>query len=105
MARNDRLREMAAVIASGDAALFTGAGFSAEARDRSGQGLPDTPQMIRDLWAMLFPEEPVDDSTLADLYDVALVRARDQLCEYLRSRLQIGDTPLPASFAAWFGAP
>ena len=96
---------MAAVIASGDAALFTGSGFSVEASDRSGRHLPDTPQMIRDLWAMLFGDAPLDDSSLADLYDVALVRARDQLRDYLRSRLQIGDTALPASFAAWFGAP
>jgi hypothetical protein len=61
--------------------------------------------MIRDLWSMLFGDQPPDDSTLADLYDVALLRAPDQLCEYLKSRLQIGDAPLPATFAAWFGAP
>src|SRR5687768_11825969 len=105
MHHEDRLAELAAIIESGNAVLFTGAGFSAEATDRSGRGLPDSQQMIGDLWSMLFGTEPPDDSTLADLYDVALLRAPDKLCEYLKSRLQIGDTPLPPTFAAWFGAP
>jgi hypothetical protein len=33
------------------------------------------------------------------------MRAPDQLCEYLRSRLRIGDTRLPRTFRAWFAAP
>ncbi|HEY5946027.1 MAG TPA: SIR2 family protein [Kofleriaceae bacterium] len=100
-----RFEELHQIIASGDAILFTGAGFSAEATDRSGRSLPDSTEMVRDLWTMLFGDDEQDDSTLADLYDVALMRAPDQLRDYLRSRLQIGDTPLPRTFAAWFGAP
>lgn len=99
------LRELRATVASGRAVLFTGAGFSAQATDRAGRRVPDTRQMIRDLWTMLFGDEPLDDSSLADLYDVALERARDPLCEYLKNRLQVGDAPLPPTFAAWFGAP
>ncbi|HEY5922813.1 MAG TPA: SIR2 family protein [Kofleriaceae bacterium] len=102
---DQRVRELDAVIASGDAVLFTGAGFSAEATDRSGRPLPDSREMVSDLWTMLFGEAPRDDSTLADLYDVALLHAPDRLREYLRDRLQVGDTPLPATFATWFGAP
>ena len=105
MTYGDRLSELAAIIESGDAVLFTGAGFSAEASDRSGRGLPNSAQMIRDLWTMLFGDDPLDDSSLADLYDVALQRAPDRLCDYLKSRLQIGDSPLSPTFAAWFGAP
>lgn len=101
----DRLQELSASVASGGAVLFTGAGFSAEATDLGGQPLPDSAQMIRELWALLFADAPPDDSSLADLYDVALLRAPDQLREYLRGRLQIGDAPLPATFATWFAAP
>jgi hypothetical protein len=101
----DRLQELSASVASGDAVLFTGAGFSAEATDRGGRPLPDSAQMIEELWAILFKDAPPDDSSLADLYDVALLRAPDQLREYLRGRLQIGDAPLPATFATWFSAP
>ena len=105
MEHGDCRAELTSIIASGDAVLFTGAGFSAEAVDRSGRALPDSAEMVRDLWSMLFGNEPADDSTLADLYDVALLRAPDRLREYLRSRLQIGDAPLPKSFGTWFGGP
>lgn len=85
--------------------LFTGAGFSAEARDCRGRSLPDSKAMIAELWPSVFPDDEPDESTLADLYDVALVRAPDRLREYLQTRLQIGDSPLPRTFASWFGAP
>jgi hypothetical protein len=105
MEHGDRRDELSSIIAGGDAVLFTGAGFSAEAVDRSGRPLPDSAEMVRDLWSMLFGAAPPDDSSLADLYDVALLRSPDRLGHYLRSRLQIGDAPLPRTFAAWFGAP
>jgi hypothetical protein len=99
--------ELSRIIASGEAMLFTGAGFSTDARDLDGRPLPDSRQMIRELWPICFgPDggEP-DDSSLADLYDVALVCARDRLSEYVARRLRIGDAPLPPHLAAWFGAP
>ncbi|HUS26858.1 MAG TPA: SIR2 family protein [Kofleriaceae bacterium] len=105
MDERERTRELAAIIASGEAALFTGAGFSAEAFDRSGRSLPDSREMIAELWSQLFGDEPADDSSLADLYDVALIRAPERLRDYLRTRLQIGDSTLPPTFASWFSAP
>ncbi len=101
----DRTHELAEAIGSGDAILFTGAGFSAEACCRAGTALPDSAQMARDLWAILFPGEEPDESTLADLYDIALVRAPDALREYVATHLRLGDAPLPDSFRAWFSAP
>jgi hypothetical protein len=101
--------ELARIIASGEAMLFTGAGFSTDARDLDDRPLPDTRQMIRELWEICFgtgPDaDPPDESSLADLYDVALMCARDRLCEYVARRLRIGDEPLPPYLAAWFGAP
>lgn len=105
MAERSRLGELEAVVRSGEAALFTGAGFSAEAKDRAGESVPDASEMIRDLWRMLYGNEDPDDSSLSDLYDAALLRAPDQLRTYLDRRLKIGDTPLPESFARWFSAP
>jgi hypothetical protein len=101
----DRTREIITAIGSGEAALFTGAGFSAEATDRAGRGLPDSREMVAELWSLVFDEKGPDESSLADLYDVALVRAPERLRDYLRTRLQIGDSPLPETFATWFSAP
>src|SRR5262245_1133075 len=105
MSVSDHFAELADAIASKQAILFTGAGFSAEAADRAGQPLPESRAMVEDLWRMLFGDQPRDDSTLADLYDVALVRAPERLRDYLATRLRIGDRPLPRTFAQWFGAP
>jgi hypothetical protein len=60
MPERDRKGELAAMIASGEALLFTGAGFSAEATDREGHPLPDAKDMIADLWRMLFGDEALD---------------------------------------------
>ena len=101
----DRSAELAAIVGSGDAVLFTGAGFSAEAKDSAGRSVPDSVEMASELWSMLFGDAPQDGSSLADLYDVALLQKPDELREYMSNRLRIGDTRLPASFGAWFAAP
>jgi hypothetical protein len=99
------LGELADVIASGDAMLFTGAGFSADAHDLDGNPLPDSDQMRRELWHEIFGDEEPDDSSLQDLYDCGLMQCPDRLHDYIRRRLRIGDAPLPRHFAAWFTRP
>jgi hypothetical protein len=84
--------------------LFTGAGFSAAARDRSGRPLPDGEQMRRELWALVFGDGEPDDSSLADLFDVALARCRAPLERYLADRLRIGGMLAPY-YGPWFRAP
>ncbi|HEU0037253.1 MAG TPA: SIR2 family protein [Kofleriaceae bacterium] len=101
----DAIDELRAVIASGDAMLFTGAGFSGDARDMDGKRLPDSREMIGELWKICFPDDEPDDSSLPDLYDVALMRAPDALRDYVARRLRIGNAKLPAHFRRWFSAP
>ena len=99
------LEELAGVIGSGDAMLFTGAGFSASARDLEGNPLPTSAQMIREVWPLVFDTDEPDDSSLPDLYDAALLRVPERLRAYVASRLRIGDHELPDHYAAWFAAP
>jgi hypothetical protein len=101
----EALDELAAVITSGEAMLFTGAGFSSSARDVEGNPLPDSAQMSRELWSLVFEADEPDDSSLQDLYDAALLRAPDRLRAYVAARLRVGDHELPAHYAAWFSAP
>jgi len=99
--------ELSRVIASGEAMLFTGAGFSVDARDAAGEPLPDSRGMARDLWGIAFGADAgdPDDSSLADLYDVALARAPEPLAAYLARRLRVGEARLPEYYRAWFSAP
>jgi hypothetical protein len=96
--------ELVTAVSTGSAVLFTGAGFSCDARDLDGQPLPDGRAMIAELWPLCFDGDP-DDSTLPDLYDAALICAPDRLHAYTQRRLRIGDAPLPEHLARWFAAP
>jgi hypothetical protein len=100
-----RIRELSQIIASGQAMLFTGAGFSADARDVDGVQLPDSRTMSCELWSICFEDGEPDDSTLPDLYDVALARQPERLRDYVERRLRIGAANLPAHYRAWFAAP
>jgi hypothetical protein len=92
------------IVSGGDAILFTGAGFSIGARDSAGTPLPDTDQMRHELWRMVFGNDQLDDSTLQDLYDVALERVPDELERYLDARLRVGSVPTD-HHATWFALP
>jgi hypothetical protein len=99
------LRALAKLVESGDAMLFTGAGFSADARDLEGKPLPDSDEMRRELWQVIFGDGDCDDSSLQDLYDCGLMQCPDRLHAYVARRLRVGDAPLPRHFAAWFSRP
>lgn len=101
----DAVGELAEVIGSGQAILFTGAGFVAGVRDRSGRCLPSSDEVAADLWAMVFGSEPRDDSALSDLYDVALAADPVGVAAYLGCRFTVGDEPLPGHVLAWLAAP
>lgn len=93
------------VVASGEAILFTGAGFPRGVRDRAGRPLPTSDEMTADLWRMVFGDAPRDGSTLADLFDVALHAAPAEVRRYLDDRFTVGDQPPPPHVVAWLSAP
>ena len=98
------LERLARCVASGQAILFTGAGFSMDARSAAGHPVPSSDEMRRDLWQLLCGDDAPDDSSLADLYDVALLEQRDALARYVAERLAVAG-PLPPYYQAWFAAP
>lgn len=98
------LSELLGTIHSGRAILFTGAGFAMGARDRRGRPLPSSEQVARELWGLVFGDEPFDRSSLADLFDVAMRRDRDAVARYVDERFTVGGE-VPAHTVAWFAAP
>ncbi len=98
------LEWLARTLARGEAALFTGAGFSADARDVGGRPLPLGKDMAAELEALCFGCVQ-HDSALQDLYDVAAERHAPALASLLRARLRVGDAPLPEHYGLWFAAP
>lgn len=102
MAELEHLRQ---AIADRRAVLFTGAGFSSDARDTTGAPLPLAATMTEELRALCFGDCPDDDSTLQDLYDVAIDHHPAELLAYLQRRLRVGAHPLPDHYRLWFAAP
>lgn len=99
------LEPLRQAIADRHAVLFTGAGFSSDARDTAGDPLPLAARMTEELRQLCFGDCPDDDSSLQDLYDVATEHHPEALLAYLQRRLRVGEHPLPAHYRRWFAAP
>lgn len=86
--------------------LFIGAGFSLEATNTSGHNMPTTGDLRRAIWALCFGNEPFDESnSLQDLYQVARVQHRNQLCDLLRNQLSVDSDSLPDWYKIIFSYP
>ena len=105
MEENLRQR-LANQLASGEAILFTGAGFSLQAYSKVGLTLPTVTQLRHQLWPLAFPGEPFDDrSTLADIFDVANRQAGGRVGDLFKNLLSVVTTNLPEWYSLWFSMP
>jgi hypothetical protein len=103
---DDRARAyLAEAMRSGRLTLFTGAGFSCDARALDGRPIPSGKELADELWQLCFPGEERDESALQDLFQHALATCPRQLDELLRRRLTTGDAPLPEHYQLWFSLP
>ena len=93
-------------ISSGEIVLFTGAGFSCEAKAADGQALPGSQELRRMLWPIAFPGQDEDEeSSLADVYECALSQAPRRLRDVLEACLRVDHGSLPAFYSTWFSVP
>jgi hypothetical protein len=83
----------------GDMVLFTGAGFSHEARSRTGDQLPLGRQLAKALWPLAFPNNEFDQtSSLGEIYDVAVRVARLRTRDLLNELLRVDPKNIPAFY-------
>ncbi len=93
-------------MARGEVVLFTGAGFSAGARNAAGEPVPQGSELKRAIWGLIEPgEEPDLGSTLADTYAVALAQGRGRLSELLKDRLTVAPESLSETHETWLSLP
>lgn len=103
--RDDLLDDLAADLATGRVVLFTGAGFSAHARNCDGNPLPSSAELRDLLWPLVFGDETPDESELADLYECAVRCAGDETGDLLRRRLVVDESTVPDVYHTWFTMP
>jgi hypothetical protein len=100
------LARLRAQISRGEVILFTGAGFSLGARGTSGQEMPSSGELKRELWKLCYPGDTYDDySSLGDLYAAALKRSKSELTNLIHSRLCVDPASLPDYYRTIFNFP
>ena len=93
-------------LAAGRMVLFTGAGFSSLARDKSGKRrVPTGKSLADDLWQLCFAGEKRDGSSLADLYAYALASRPRALAALIEERRRVDARTLPRSYETWLTMP
>lgn len=97
---------LAGRIERANAVLFTGAGFSLDARNIQGHAFPSSRQLKQDLWNLCYPGQPLDDTTtLQSVYEVARLRHRNDLKRMLVESLTVDSTSLPEYYREYFELP
>ncbi|MGA2186347.1 MAG: hypothetical protein ABSH47_25305 [Bryobacteraceae bacterium] len=106
MLDSNDLARLRSQTARGELILFTGAGFSAGARDHSGVAIPSSGDLRRELWQLCYPSEDFDDSSsLGDLYAASLRKTKSGLLRLIQARLTVDPDSLPEYYQAFFNFP
>jgi len=92
-------------VSQGRVILFTGAGFSLDAKNRSGEFLPTVNELAKTLWDIAFPREPYEPSSLGDVYEAAHMQASKETQRQLRQRLTVDPSSINESYLSWFSFP
>jgi hypothetical protein len=99
-------QRLASQMSRGEIILFTGAGFSLSAFNRGGNSLPSANRLREILWAIAFPNDPIDDvSSLADVFEVAMSRAGTRIGQILKEEFAVDSSTLPDVYSTWFSIP
>lgn len=101
----DEVDNLRRILRSGEAMLFTGAGFSASAFATSGHTVLSTEEVTRAIWDLCFPGETPDGSTLTDLFHHASRRCPEKLDALLKKALCVREGGLPDFYRHWFSVP
>lgn len=88
------------------AILFTGSGFSTNAKNLEGRPLPSGPELARSLWQLCFPSDPFDTNvSLQDIYEAALATDPKGLADLLTRSLTVDADSIPDWLARYFSLP
>lgn len=100
------LVRLRAQLSRAEVVLFTGAGFSLDAKDRKGRPIPGTSDLKHLLWEICFPGDSYDPSSqVGDLYELSLRRNPSALREILETRFSVDPESLPDFYQLYFNFP
>jgi hypothetical protein len=86
--------------------LFTGAGFSLGVKNIVGSNVPSYTEVKEGIWKLCFPDKEVsEESSVQDIYDLALTQKRGVLTHYLKNNLTIDAESIPSWYRDIFNFP
>lgn len=79
-------------LSEGKLILFTGAGFSANAKDKKGRNLPLASQLAQEIAYIIKLDDP--EVTLKDAFHLAKLKKNNEISKYLKERLNVDEHSL-----------
>ena len=93
-------------FARGEPVLFTGAGFSLQARSSIGELMPTSKDLTEEFWQLAFPTTSLEATTrLGDAFFAASTRGSVALSQFIQRRLSVESESLPSFYQRWFAMP
>jgi len=94
-------------LGQGHLVLFTGAGFSHDAVSIAGTHVPQVVELKEEFSRLAFPANPHvgAESSLADLFDVAISKAQGSVKNLFQLRLRVSAKDTPERFKTWLSLP
>ena len=91
-------------LSEGEIILFTGAGFSSEAKDKNGKNLPLARGLAKELCDLINLEYSSNES-LKDIFQVAIRKKKKEVSRYLKERLAVDPRSLDSEYKTIIGQP
>lgn len=96
---------LASFIRQGRVILFTGAGFSLDARAKSGSQIPTPRELAEALWGVAFPRAEFEGASLGNVYEAARAQASKATQSKMRELLTVDPRSLSEAYRLWFSFP
>ena len=91
-------------LSEGEIILFTGAGFSSEAKDKNGKNLPLSIELAKELCNLINLEYSHGES-LKDIFQLAIRKKKNEVSRYLKQRLAVDPRSLDSEYKTIISQP
>ena len=91
-------------LSEGKLILFTGAGFSSNAKDKKGRNLPLSNKLTQEI-SQLIDLEYSDTASLRDVFDLAMLKKKNEVSNYLKERLTVDSQSLSDEYKTLINQP
>ena len=90
--QKDRIKYLGRKLSEGKLILFTGAGFSSNAKDMKGRNLPLAKELAKEISNLIGVED--SNPSLKEIFEVSIQKQKNKVSKYLQERLTVDSSSL-----------